>query len=130
MGIDYVSKWVEVIACRTDDHKIMVKILKENIFSRVGTLRAVISDEEKHFCNRFLEYLSKKYGIIHKVSTPYHLQTSGHVEISNSKIKNILEKMINPTRKGWSLRLTNALCAYRTNFKTLLECVISEILYK
>ncbi|XP_058216628.1 uncharacterized protein LOC131327478 [Rhododendron vialii] len=44
--------------------------------------------------------------------------TSGQVEISNREIKNILEKTVNPNRKDWSLRLNDALWAYRTAFKT------------
>ncbi|KAL5543363.1 hypothetical protein UlMin_007147 [Ulmus minor] len=60
----------------------------------------------------------KKSGITHKFSTPYHPQTSGQVEISNREIKHILEKTVNPTRKDWSLKLFDALWAYRTAFKT------------
>jgi hypothetical protein len=60
----------------------------------------------------------KKYGITHKVATPYHPQTSGQVEISNREIKRILEKTVNPTRKDWFLRLNDVLRAYRTAFKT------------
>lgn len=59
-----------------------------------------------------------KYGIHHKVSTPYHLQTNGQVELANRELKHILKKTINPNRKDWSLRLTDALWAYRTTFKT------------
>ena len=47
----------------------------------------------------------------HKVSTAYHLQTSGQV------IKSIIEKIVNPSRKDWSLRLDDALWAYRTAYK-------------
>jgi hypothetical protein len=65
----------------------------------------------------------KKYFIKHKVATPYHPQTSGHVEISNRDIKIILEKTVNPTRKDWSLRLNDALWAYRIAFKTRLVCL-------
>jgi hypothetical protein len=40
------------------------------------------------------------------------------VEVSNREIKHILEKTVNPTRKDWSMRLNDALWAYRTAFKT------------
>jgi hypothetical protein len=60
----------------------------------------------------------KKYFITHKVATPYHSQTSGQVEVSNREIKHILEKTVTPNRKDWSLRLNDALWAYRTAFKT------------
>ncbi len=48
----------------------------------------------------------------------YHPRTDGQVEISNRKIKHILEKTINPNRKDWSLKLFDALWAYRIAFKT------------
>jgi hypothetical protein len=65
----------------------------------------------------------KKYGITHKVATPYYPQTSGQVEISNREIKRILEKTVNLTRKDWFLRLNDALWAYWTTFKTRLACL-------
>ncbi|KAL6315875.1 hypothetical protein AAG906_012211 [Vitis piasezkii] len=42
--IDYVSKWVEAIPCKHNDHKVVLKFLKENIFSRFGVPKAIISD--------------------------------------------------------------------------------------
>jgi hypothetical protein len=38
--------------------------------------------------------------------------------VSNCEIKHILEKTENPSRKNWSLRLNDALWAYRMAFKT------------
>jgi transposase InsO family protein len=103
VAVDYVSKWVEVVACKTNDHRVVVKFLKDTIFARFGTPRAIISDGGTHFCNRIFEQLMKKYFITHKVATPYHPQTSGQVEVSNREIKHILEKTVNPSRKDWSL---------------------------
>ncbi|XP_073153792.1 uncharacterized protein [Henckelia pumila] len=39
-------------------------------------------------------------------------------EVSNREIKSILEKIVNPTRKDWSLRLDDALWDYRIAYKT------------
>ena len=36
VAIDYVSKWVEAITSHTNDHAVVVKFLKEHIFSRFG----------------------------------------------------------------------------------------------
>ena len=82
--------------------------------------RAIISDGGLHFCNRPFEILLKKYGVTHKVSTAYHPQTNGQAELANREIKHILKKTVTPNRKDWLLRLTDALWAYRTAFKTIL----------
>ena len=120
LAVDDVSKWVESIPTRTNDHKVVLKFLKEHIFSCFGMPRAIISDGGLHFCNRPFEKLLKKYGVTHKVSKAYHPQTNGQAELANREIKHILEKTVTPNCKDWSLQLTNALWAYRTAFKTIL----------
>ncbi|RVW22887.1 Transposon Ty3-I Gag-Pol polyprotein [Vitis vinifera] len=120
VGVDYVSKWVEVIPRRTNDHKVVLKFLKENIFSRFGVPKAIINDGGTHFCNKPFEALLAKYGIKHKVATPYHPQTSGQVELANREIKNILMKVVNTNRKDWSVKLLDSLWAYRMAYKTIL----------
>jgi hypothetical protein len=51
VAVDYVSKWVEAIACKTNDHRVVLQFLKENVFARFETSRAIISDGGKHFYN-------------------------------------------------------------------------------
>ncbi|KAK0604452.1 hypothetical protein LWI29_015827 [Acer saccharum] len=82
VAVDYVSKWVEAKATRNNDGQTVVKFVRETIFARFGTPRAIISDGGMHFCNRSFAALLKKYGVRHKVATPYHPQTSGQVEDS------------------------------------------------
>ena len=65
----------------------MIRFLKENLLSKFGIPRAIISNEGKHSCNKPFESLMKKYGITHKVATPYHPQTSVQIELANREIK-------------------------------------------
>ena len=98
----------------------VLKFLKENIFSRFGVPKAIIGDRGSHFCNKPFENLLSKYGVKHKVSTPYHPQTSGQVELANREIKTILIKVLSSKKKNWSLKLLDFLWAYRTTYKTIL----------
>jgi len=42
VAVDYVSKWVEVMPTKTNDKKVVVKFLKNHIFSHFGTPRAIV----------------------------------------------------------------------------------------
>ncbi|KAL0313557.1 UNVERIFIED_CONTAM: hypothetical protein Sradi_5755000 [Sesamum radiatum] len=118
LDVDYVSKWVEAKATQTDDSAAVIGFVKSHMFNRFGVAQAIISDQGSHFYNRAVGTIFKKYGVHHRVATAYHPQTNGQVEVSNREVKSILEKTVSPGRKDWSLRLEDALWAYRTAYKT------------
>ena len=119
-NVDYVSKWVEATACPKNDANTVVGFLQRNILSRLMTPKTIISDGGCHFENKVFEKLMNKYGIKHIRSLAYHPQTNEQAEISNRDIKKILEKTVSSNRRYWSLKLDDALWAYRTTYKTLI----------
>ncbi|RDX63073.1 Retrovirus-related Pol polyprotein, partial [Mucuna pruriens] len=59
LAVDYVSRWVEAIATKTNDAKFDVP-------------KVLISDQGSYFYNRAMSSLLHKYGVVHRIATAYH----------------------------------------------------------
>ncbi|XP_015960530.1 uncharacterized protein LOC107484481 [Arachis duranensis] len=103
--MEYVSKWVEAIAMTTCNAQVVLRLLKKHIFTRYGVPKGLVSDGGSHFCNKQMEKLLHKYGVMYKVATPYHSQTNSQAELANTKLKRILGKTVGATRKDWARKL-------------------------
>ncbi|GJX11985.1 reverse transcriptase domain-containing protein [Tanacetum coccineum] len=128
VAVDYLSKWVEAKALPTNDAQVVCKFLK-SLFARFGAPRAIISDRGTHFCNDQFAKVMLKYGVTHRLSTAYHPQTSGQVEVSNRGLKRILERTIGENRASCSDKLDDALWAFHTAYKTPIRCTPYKLIY-
>ena len=72
LAVDYVSKWVEAIACPRNDASTVVGFIQRNILSRFGAPGIIISDKGSHFANKVLAKLMNRYGIKHMMGLSYH----------------------------------------------------------
>nr|GEY40219.1 reverse transcriptase domain-containing protein [Tanacetum cinerariifolium] len=115
-------------ALPTNDARVVVKFLK-SLFARFRNPRAIISDCRTHFYNDKFAKVMSKYGVTHRISTAYHPQTSGQVEVSNRSLKRILERTVGENRASWSEKLDDALWAFRTAYKTPIGCTPYKLLY-
>nr|GEX52151.1 reverse transcriptase domain-containing protein [Tanacetum cinerariifolium] len=128
VAIDYLYKWVEAKALPTNDARVVVKFLK-SLFFRFGTPKAIISDRGTHFYNDQFSRVMAKYGVSHHLSTTYHPQTSGQVEVTNRGLKRILDRTVGENHASRSDKLEDALWAFRTAFKTSISCTPYHLVY-
>jgi len=128
VAVDYVSKWAEAQALPTNDARVVVRFVC-SLFSWFGAPKALISDRGTHFCNAQLDRALARYGVHHRLSTPYHPQTSGQVEVTNRGLKRILERSVNQNRKDWADKLDDALWAFRTAYKTPIGTTPFRLVY-
>ena len=75
--VDYVSKWLRVIACPINDSNTVVGFIQRNILSRFRALRTIISDKGSHFVNKLFAKLLSRYGVKHVMGFSYHPQSNG-----------------------------------------------------
>ena len=116
--VDYVSIWVEAIACPRNDANTVLGFIQRNILNRYGAQRTIISYKGSHFANELFEKILSRYGVRHAMALAYHPQSNGQAKISNREIKNILKKTMNTSKTDWSVKLDDALWAYRTAYKS------------
>nr|GFA83798.1 reverse transcriptase domain-containing protein [Tanacetum cinerariifolium] len=87
------------------------------------------ADFANYHAGNFIVKVMLKYGVTHCLSTAYHPQTSGQVEVSNRGLKRILERTIGENQASWSDKLDNALWAFRTAYKTPIGCTPYKLVY-
>ena len=126
---DYVTKWVEAKALKTDRASDVAKFLYEDIITRFGYPLELVSDRGSHFLNETIQELTDLYKIKHRKSTPYYPRANGQVEVTNRILGTILTKTVADNRRDWDERLFEALWAYRTTFKVTTQNTPFTLVY-
>ena len=58
VATEYVTKWAEAMATKTDDAKNIAKFIYENFITRFGCPKELVSDRGTHFLNDTIEQLN------------------------------------------------------------------------
>nr|GEY44553.1 reverse transcriptase domain-containing protein [Tanacetum cinerariifolium] len=90
---------------------------------------SILCDRGTHFCNDQFAKVMPKFGVTHRLATPYHPQTSGQVEVLNRGLKRILERTVGEKRASWSDKIDDALWGFRTSYKTPIGCTSYKLVY-
>lgn len=57
VAIDYLTKWVEAKATVKNDAQTTTKFLYEQVFTRYRLPIEIVSDQQVHFINEFIEFI-------------------------------------------------------------------------
>ena len=88
LAVDYVSKCLEAIPTRTNDAKVVANFLHSHIFTRFGTLRALITDGGTHFCKKIIDNVLRNMvsGIGLHLHTTHRLMVKQKFRIEKSSL--------------------------------------------
>ena len=104
--MDYLTKWVEIRAMKNERDEKVAKFLYEEIFSRYGVPRELVTDQGAQFTSNLITKVMKEYIIRCHKSSPYHPQENEKEEVTNREIEAILTKIVHIYKKDWTNRLT------------------------
>jgi transposase InsO family protein len=114
---DYFTKWIEVVPSRQATDSVIIKFLENNILSRFGCPRKIITDNAAAFRSKKLIDFCNQYHIGLGHSTAYYPQGNGLAESSNKTLVNIIKKTLQENKKSWHNKLVFALWADRLTTK-------------
>lgn len=97
---DYIRKWIEEIPTRNATDAMIIKFLLENIFSRFGTPRKLVTNNAQAFKSVKMHNFYQNYNVILSHSTLYYPQVNELAESSNKSLVRIIKKLLAGNKKS------------------------------
>ncbi|CAF3398661.1 unnamed protein product [Rotaria sp. Silwood2] len=126
---DVLSKFVVTKAVRDNTAQTVVRFLKEDIISKFGTPKCILTDNGTHFTSTLMNELIKQIGTTHLYSTPYHPQTNGQVERYNSTMDAKIAALSNLRKTDWDDQLPFVTFNYNASIHSSTKQIPFEMMY-
>jgi len=129
VAVDYLTKWPEAIATPDCKAETIAKFIYEEIITRHGVPKEILSDRGTSFLNRVVKELCEKFQTKHRLTSSYRPQTNGMVERFNRTIGECLGKLLSDKEKEWDEYVHAVLMAYRTTKHETTKFTPFQLLY-
>ena len=111
----WLRLWPEAIPISATDTTTVAKAFVEEIISRHGISKYLLSDRGSNFTSKLMQEICKLLGTKRLLTSPIHPMANGRVERLHSTIGNILSQFVDSTQKNWDEVLPLALFAIRSS---------------
>lgn len=112
---DYLTRWPEAFPIPNMDAGTVARILVDEIISRHGSPRTLLSDRGTNFLSSLIQEVCKIFRIQKLTSSSYRPQTQGLVERYNGTLIQSLSMYVNKDQTDWDLYIPSVLFAYRVS---------------
>jgi transposase InsO family protein len=125
----YLTRWAKARAVKDCSETTASCFIFDDIITRFGCPKILMSNQGTHFINKIVEALTKEFAVHHQKSTPYHPQENGTVETFNKILETMLTKICSVNMDDWDLRVPVVFWAYRTTCKKLTMQTPFKLVY-
>jgi len=116
--IDLFSKWAEAIPVRSHTAPIVARVLIDNVITRFGTPRRLLTDQGREFESELFQELCQRLDIDKIRTTAYEPRTNSCVERFHRTLNSMLGKVVHEHQRDWDDHLPLVMMAYRASKHT------------
>ena len=103
--------------------------LEENILSRFGYPRKIVTDNAQAFKSMAMVSFFQKYNIVLGHSMTYYPQGNGLAESSNKSLISIIKKVLRKNKKSWHVHLKYTLWENQIGMKKSIDTSPFQMVY-